>query len=148
MPACRAHDRRFPQLCLAPEGTCSDGRHILRFRKRCVGHEATPMDSPAAILESPLENRLHSGSTSVLARALVFLSGPSYVSLASCFDRTRHGHAGAFVPGAPVLPVVLQYRWRHLNPAWTIIDLGWHAVRSQKVPPQSGQSPGAPHDTT
>ena len=35
---------------------------------------------------------------------------------------------GAFVPGVPVLPVVLQYRWRRLNPAWTIINEGFHMV--------------------
>lgn len=26
----RARDRRFPQLCMAPEGTCSDGRCLLQ----------------------------------------------------------------------------------------------------------------------
>lgn len=29
---CRAKDRRFPMLVMAPEGTCGDGRCILRFR--------------------------------------------------------------------------------------------------------------------
>ena len=38
------------------------------------------------------------------------------------------------MPGAPVLPVVLHYRWRHLNPAWTFINLGWHAVRTRAFP--------------
>ena len=32
------------------------------------------------------------------------------------------------MPGVPVLPVVLQYRWRRLNPAWTIINEGFHMV--------------------
>ena len=28
-----------------------------------------------------------------------------------------------------MLPVVLRYRWRHLNPPWTAANLIWHAVR-------------------
>lgn len=65
---CRAHDQRYPQLCIAPEGTCSHGRCLLQFRR------------------------------------------------------------GAFLPGHPVLPVVLRYRWRHLNPAWTLLNEGALAV--------------------
>ena len=65
---CRAHDQRYPQLCIAPEGTCSHGRCLLQFRR------------------------------------------------------------GAFLPGDPVLPVVLRYRWRHLNPAWTLLNEGALAV--------------------
>lgn len=37
--------------------------------------------------------------------------------------------SGAFIPGLPVLPVVLKYQWRHFNPAWTNISEGWHTVR-------------------
>lgn len=37
--------------------------------------------------------------------------------------------SGAFVHGAPVLPVCIQYRWRHLNPAWTVCSEPWHVVR-------------------
>ena len=65
----RAADGRYPQLCMAPEGTCSDGRCLLQFRR------------------------------------------------------------GAFIPGAPVLPVLLRYHWRRLNPAWTLVNEAWHAVR-------------------
>ncbi len=67
---CRARDRRFPMLFMAPEGTCGSGRCVLRFR------------------------------------------------------------TGAFVPGAPVLPVALAYNKAHHNPAWTIMHLGWHFVRA------------------
>ena len=35
---------------------------------------------------------------------------------------------GAFVPGQPILPVLLTYNKRHHNPAWTIINEGWHFV--------------------
>ena len=35
---------------------------------------------------------------------------------------------GAFVPGQPILPVLLSYNKRHHNPAWTIINEGWHFV--------------------
>ena len=35
---------------------------------------------------------------------------------------------GAFVPGQPILPVLLNYNKRHHNPAWTIINEGWHFV--------------------
>ncbi|CAL8471402.1 g10944 [Coccomyxa elongata] len=65
----RAKDRRFPMLFMAPEGTCGDGRCILRFR------------------------------------------------------------TGAFVPGVPVLPVAIAYNKRSHNPAWTIMNEGWHFVR-------------------
>jgi len=65
---CRARDRRFPMLVMAPEGTCGDGRCILRFR------------------------------------------------------------TGAFVPGVPVLPICFRYNKRRINPAWTIINEGWHFV--------------------
>lgn len=36
---------------------------------------------------------------------------------------------GAFIPGLPVLPVILKYNWRHFNTAWTNIDERWHTVR-------------------
>jgi hypothetical protein len=65
-------------LFMAPEGTCGDGRCVLRFR------------------------------------------------------------SGAFVPGVPVLPVVLSYNKRHHNPAWTIMNEGWHFVRTP--PPLHGKS--------
>lgn len=68
--SCRAMDRRFPMLFMAPEGTCGDGRCILRFR------------------------------------------------------------TGAFVPGVAVLPVALSYNKRSHNPAWTIMNEGWHFVSS------------------
>ena len=55
-------------LVMAPEGTCGDGRCMLRFR------------------------------------------------------------TGAFVPGAPVLPICFRYNKRKINPAWTIINEGWHFV--------------------
>ena len=59
----------FPLLCMAPEGTCGDGRCILQFR------------------------------------------------------------TGAFVPGMPVLPLMLCYEKQYHNPAWTIIYELWHFVR-------------------
>ncbi len=37
---------------------------------------------------------------------------------------------GAFVPGVPVLPVCLHYGKRCHNPAWTIVNEGWHFVSS------------------
>lgn len=65
----RVADPRWPMVVVAPEGTCGDGRCVLRFR------------------------------------------------------------SGAFVPGAPVLPVVLQYESAHFNPAWTIVTEGAHFLR-------------------
>ncbi|KAK9807513.1 hypothetical protein WJX72_001238 [[Myrmecia] bisecta] len=65
----RAHDRRFPMVVIAPEGTCGDGRCLLQFR------------------------------------------------------------TGAFVAGVPVLPVLFQYDTSRHNPAWTIINEGWHWFR-------------------
>lgn len=62
-------------LVMAPEGTCGDGRCILRFR------------------------------------------------------------TGAFVPGVPVLPICFRYNKRRINPAWTIINEGWHLVHSGLVRP-------------
>jgi lysophosphatidylcholine acyltransferase/lyso-PAF acetyltransferase len=61
-------------LFMAPEGTCSNGRCILRFR------------------------------------------------------------TGAFVPGVPVLPVCLNYNKRSHNPAWTIMNVGWHFVSWSLTP--------------
>ena len=64
-------DPDWPNLILAPEGTCGDGRCLLRFR------------------------------------------------------------TGAFVPGAPVLPVLLKYEGRRFNPAWGIVaDERIHFVRA------------------
>jgi 1-acyl-sn-glycerol-3-phosphate acyltransferase len=66
----RVRDGRWPMVILAPEGTCGDGRCVLRFR------------------------------------------------------------TGAFVPGAPVLPVLLSYESTHCNPAWTNhASVAWHFVR-------------------
>lgn len=65
----RVADPRWPMVVVAPEGTCGDGRCVLRFR------------------------------------------------------------SGAFVPGAPVLPVVLKYESQHYNPAWTIVHEGAHFLR-------------------
>ena len=43
---------------------------------------------------------------------------------------------GAFVPGVPVLPVLLKYRCRHHNPSWIIINVGWQFVSpSASAPP-------------
>eukprot|EP00892_Ulva_mutabilis_P005918 jgi/Ulvmu1/3699/UM170_0005.1 len=36
---------------------------------------------------------------------------------------------GAFVHRAPVLPVCIKYRWRHLNPSWTLGSEPWHLLR-------------------
>jgi lysophosphatidylcholine acyltransferase / lyso-PAF acetyltransferase len=36
---------------------------------------------------------------------------------------------GAFIYAAPVLPVCISYKWRHLNPAWTICNEPWHVLR-------------------
>jgi lysophosphatidylcholine acyltransferase/lyso-PAF acetyltransferase len=66
----RVRDGRWPPVILAPEGTCGDGRCMLRFR------------------------------------------------------------TGAFVPGAPVLPVLLSYEAARCNPAWTNhASVAWHFVR-------------------
>ena len=68
--AARVADPRWPMVILAPEGTCGDGRCMLRFR------------------------------------------------------------TGAFVPGAPVLPVLLSYENARCNPAWTNhASVAWHFVR-------------------
>ena len=64
-------DPNWPNLILAPEGTCGDGKCLLRFR------------------------------------------------------------TGAFVPGAPVLPILLKYENKHFNPAWGIVaDERIHFVRA------------------
>ena len=64
-------DPGWPNLILAPEGTCGDGKCLLRFR------------------------------------------------------------TGAFVPGAPVLPILLRYENRRFNPAWGIVaDERIHFVRA------------------
>ena len=64
-------DPDWPNLILAPEGTCGDGKCLLRFR------------------------------------------------------------TGAFVPGAPVLPILLKYEGRRFNPAWGIVaDERIHFVRA------------------
>ena len=39
-----------------------------------------------------------------------------------------HFRTGAFVPGVPVLPVLLKYRFKHHNPSWIIINVGWEFV--------------------
>lgn len=67
--ACRVADPRYPMIAMAPEGTCGDGRCILKFR------------------------------------------------------------TGAFVAGAPVLPVLFKYCDKGVNPAWGILNLGFHVVR-------------------
>lgn len=64
-------DPNWPNLVLAPEGTCGDGKCLLRFR------------------------------------------------------------TGAFVPGEPVLPILLKYENRFFNPAWGIVaDERIHFVRA------------------
>lgn len=69
----RVEDKRFPIICLAPEGTCGDGRCMLKFR------------------------------------------------------------TGAFVSGAPVLPILLKYSNKNLNPAWTNMNEGSHFVSPLKI---------------
>ena len=64
-------DPAWPNLILAPEGTCGDGKCLLRFR------------------------------------------------------------TGAFVPGAPILPILFKYENRFFNPAWGIVaDERIHFVRA------------------
>lgn len=36
---------------------------------------------------------------------------------------------GAFMHGAAVLPVCIKYRWRRLNPSWTLGSEPWHLLR-------------------
>ena len=48
---------------------------------------------------------------------------------------TKHGNVllrfstGAFVPGRPVLPVLLKYRHRHFDVGWGITTSLWHVYR-------------------
>lgn len=42
----------------------------------------------------------------------------------------RHSCAFVQVPGVPVLPVAIAYNKRNHNPAWTIMNEGWHFVSS------------------
>ncbi len=36
---------------------------------------------------------------------------------------------GAFVAGVPVVPILLRYKQKPHNPAWTIITMWWHLLR-------------------
>ena len=38
--------------------------------------------------------------------------------------------SGCFLPGVPLLPILFKYNISCQNPAWTIINEGWHFVRS------------------
>jgi len=58
----RVDDKRYPNMAVAPEGTTTNGRTVVKFKR------------------------------------------------------------GAFVPGAPVLPIVIRYPCRHHNVAWTLRD--------------------------
>jgi lysophosphatidylcholine acyltransferase/lyso-PAF acetyltransferase len=40
-----------------------------------------------------------------------------------------HFHRGAFVPGAPVKPVVLRYQHKNFNPAWESVYAPYHLFR-------------------
>lgn len=42
----------------------------------------------------------------------------------------QHLFALVQVPGVPVLPVAIAYNKRSHNPAWTIMNEGWHFVSS------------------
>eukprot|EP00879_Flechtneria_rotunda_P030301 GHRR01032921.1.p1 GENE.GHRR01032921.1~~GHRR01032921.1.p1 ORF type:complete len:307 (+),score=47.18 GHRR01032921.1:1-921(+) len=64
----RAANRAMPMLSVAPEGTLSHGRCMLKFK------------------------------------------------------------TGAFVPAVPVVPILLRYKLKPHNPAWTIIITPWHLV--------------------
>jgi hypothetical protein len=66
---CRLADPDWPIVAMAPEGTTSNGKQLLRFR------------------------------------------------------------TGAFIHAAPVLPVCISYKWRQVNPAWTICNEPWHVLR-------------------
>eukprot|EP00879_Flechtneria_rotunda_P016757 GHRR01017539.1.p1 GENE.GHRR01017539.1~~GHRR01017539.1.p1 ORF type:complete len:297 (+),score=50.95 GHRR01017539.1:737-1627(+) len=65
----RAANRAMPMLSVAPEGTLSHGRCMLKFK------------------------------------------------------------TGAFVPAVPVVPILLRYKLKPHNPAWTIIITPWHLLR-------------------
>lgn len=67
--AARVRDPRYPNVAIAPEGTTTNGRTVVQFKR------------------------------------------------------------GAFVPGAPVLPVVLRYPCRHHSVAWTLRNEAWAFVR-------------------
>ena len=45
--------------------------------------------------------------------------------------------SGSFLPGVPLLPILLQYDKSCHNPAWTIINEGWHFVRPASFTPAS-----------
>ena len=37
--------------------------------------------------------------------------------------------SGCFLPGVPLLPILFKYNISCHNPAWTVINEGWHFVR-------------------
>ena len=39
--------------------------------------------------------------------------------------------SGCFLPGVPLLPILFVYGKRSHNPAWTIVNEGWHFVGHQ-----------------
>lgn len=65
---------------------------------------------------------------------------------------TKHGNVllrfstGAFVPGRPVLPVLLKYRHRHFDVGWGITNSPWHLYRllTQFINHLEVRSPMAP----
>jgi lysophosphatidylcholine acyltransferase/lyso-PAF acetyltransferase len=66
---------------------------------------------------------------------------------------TKHGNVllrfstGAFVPGRPVLPVLLKYRHQHFDVGWGITTTPWHMFRllTQFVNHLEVRSPLPPH---
>ncbi len=95
----RAHDRRFPLLCLAPEGTCSDGRHILRFRNGESRCRAVPTCAPSLLCKVPsLSSALMGSPPQVVDH--VSLPTMAVLERTAAWQVSREGHMGSGTPDA------------------------------------------------
>jgi len=122
--ACRAHDRRYPQLCMAPEGTCSDGRHILRFRNGALDllmqHLRTTCSSSRSVCakrpDAPSERSLSAGfGPCFVCASRITPSGHALIVLLWSCRRLRAGSAGP--AGGPAIPVATpEPRMDHHRP--------------------------------
>lgn len=110
-----------------------------RLRKSTRPEGAPAVEAPATNSDPPNSFVVHSKVTEVLRKRVgdpmyCKLGGYPMVVMApegtcgngACLLEFR---TGAFVLGRPVLPICLHYKWKTVNPAWTIIPEAFHFLR-------------------
>jgi hypothetical protein len=110
--------------------------HVTVLEKESSSSHFRPSHASSSIDNLPLV-RLKSAHESQARRGVCSISEDGWPVVAIAAEGMTHNgksllrfRSGAFVHAAPVVPVCISYRWRRVNPAWTIsTSEAWHILR-------------------